>query len=71
MTQQEVWTQLARECPRRIIDELHRRGDYIHGTSARYPGKVLCCHRDAALPPGWQPTPAQERAEHIQQLAVA
>ena len=46
----EAWQRLAQECPRRIMGELHRSGAYHYGTAARYPGKVLCCHRDAALP---------------------
>jgi hypothetical protein len=59
MTDKEVWMALARECPRRIMGELHSCGEYHHGTSSRFPGKVLCCHKRSVLPEGWQPTPAQ------------
>jgi hypothetical protein len=62
MTDTEVWVALARECPRRIMSELHACGEYHHGTCARFPGKVLCCHRNSELPDGWKPTPAQELA---------
>jgi hypothetical protein len=59
MSQDEAWVQLARECPRKIMGPLHRLGHYVHGTSSRFPGKVLCFHRDSELPPDWTPTPAQ------------
>jgi hypothetical protein len=59
MSQDEALLQLARECPRKILPALHACGHYLHGTSARYPGKVLCSHKDSALPPDWQPTAAQ------------
>jgi hypothetical protein len=59
MSQDEAWLQLARECPRKIIGPLHRLGQYVHGTSSRFPGKVLCFHRDSELPPDWTPTAAQ------------
>ncbi len=62
MPHEEAWTRVAHECPRRIIGELHCSGEYHHGTTSRFPGKVLCCHRDTALPPDWTPTPAQEEA---------
>ena len=62
MTDTEVWVALARECPRRIMSALHSCGEYHHGTCARFPGKVLCCHKDSPLPDGWKPTPAQELA---------
>jgi hypothetical protein len=71
MTCEEAWLQVARECPRRIIGELHRCGEYHHGTSARFPGKVLCCHRATTLPAGWQPTKAQESACQADEDAVA
>lgn len=44
------------------MGELHRCGEYHHGTTPRFPGKVLCCHRDTPLPEGWQPTEAQQQA---------
>jgi hypothetical protein len=59
MTDKEVWMALARECPRRIMGELHLCGEYHHGTSSRFPGKILCCHKRFVLPEGWQPTQAQ------------
>jgi hypothetical protein len=59
MADKEVWMALARECPRRIMGELHLCGEYHHGTSSRFPGKILCCHKGSPLPEGWQATPAQ------------
>jgi hypothetical protein len=70
MTREEAWLRVARECPRRILGSLHRCGDYHHGTTARFPGKVLCCHRSTTLPPGWQPTPAQEAAWQAEEEAA-
>ena len=67
MAAEEAWLRVARECPRRLLAALHRSGEYAHGTSLRYPGKVLCCHRDAELPEGWTPTPAQALAEQATQ----
>jgi hypothetical protein len=60
MSQDEALQQIARECPRKILPGLHACGHYLHGTSARNPGKVLCFHKDSPLPPDWTPTPAQE-----------
>jgi hypothetical protein len=62
MPPEQAWLYVARECPRRIIAELHESGKYQHGTSERFPGKVLCCHHDTPLPEGWAPTAAQEAA---------
>jgi len=59
MSHEEAWAQLASECPRKIMGPLHRMGLYVHGTSSRFPGKVLCFHRDSRLPSDWTPTPAQ------------
>lgn len=59
MSQEEALVQLARECPRKILGMLHRQGLYVHGTCSRFPGKVLCVHRDNPLPEDWTPTPAQ------------
>ncbi len=59
MSQDEARLQLARECPRKILGALHRQGEYVHGTSSRFPGKILCFHRDSPLPEDWTPTPAQ------------
>ena len=58
----DVWQEVAHECPRRIIEELHQCGDYRHGTSSRFPGKVLCLCRTTPDPEGWVPTEAQEAA---------
>ncbi len=63
MSREEAWVQLARECPRKILGSLHRQGQYIHGTIARFPGKVLCFHCDSPLPEDWTPTPAQQVVE--------
>jgi hypothetical protein len=70
MTREEAWLRVAPECPRRILAVLHRRGEYRHGTTPRFPGKVLCCHESAALPEGWTPTVAQEQAWAASRLAV-
>jgi hypothetical protein len=59
MTDQEALRQLAQECPRKIMASLHARGHYVHCTSARFPGKVLCFHRDSDLPADRELTPAQ------------
>ncbi len=66
MTPAEAWSEVARECPRRIVPALHRSGEYVHGTTPRFPGKVLCCHRDTPLPEGWIPTPIQALAQQLQ-----
>ena len=62
MPPEVAWLRVAAECPRRIIGALHRSGKYQHGTTARFPGKVLCCHQGADLPADWTPTPAQQQA---------
>ena len=62
MSPDEAGRQLAQECPRRILAALHLKGHYVHGTSARFPGKVLCLHKDTPLPEDWTPTPAQLQA---------
>jgi hypothetical protein len=67
MNHDELWLYVAQECPRRIIGALHRSGEYHHGTSARFPGKILCCHRDTPLPEGWAPTRAQAIAAQLDQ----
>jgi len=67
MLPDEAWLHVAHECPRRIIHELHQTGEYCHGTSPRFPGKVLCSHYTSPRPPGWQPTPAQEEAWRVSQ----
>jgi hypothetical protein len=59
MNQDEALMQIAQECPRKILPALHASGQYRHGTSLRYPGKVLCVHKDSSLPPDWTPTAAQ------------
>jgi hypothetical protein len=50
MTDDEALTQLAHECPRKILGLLHAKGHYLHCTSARFPGKILCFHKDSELP---------------------
>ena len=64
MSQDEAFVQLGRECPRKILGALHRQGHYLHGTSSRFPGKVLCFHCDSPLPEDWTPTPAQTIISH-------
>jgi hypothetical protein len=59
MTHDEALKQLTSECPRKIMGLLHAKGLYVHGTSARFPGKVLCFHKDSPLPDDWAPTAAQ------------
>jgi hypothetical protein len=74
MSRDEAWLQLARECPRKILEALHRQGRYVHGTSSRFPGKVLCFHRDSPLPVDWTPTPAQmivSECRHGEQHSLA
>jgi hypothetical protein len=61
MSQDEAWRQLAQECPRKILGALHTMGEYVHGVSARFPGKVLCFHCTSPRPEDWTPTPAQAR----------
>jgi hypothetical protein len=68
MTHDEALHQLAHECPRKIMGLLHAKGLYIHGTSARFPGKVLCFHKDSQLPDDWVPTPAQAHLRAGNQL---
>jgi hypothetical protein len=63
MTQDEAWRLVGHECPRRILAALHRSGEYRHIVSSRFPGKVLCCHKDTPLPEDGTPTPAQAQAE--------
>jgi hypothetical protein len=62
MPRDEAWRRVAQECPRRILAELHANGEYHHGTTSRFPGKVLCCHHSSTLPADWTPTPAQAEA---------
>jgi len=71
MSQEEAWVVLACECPRKIMGPLHRQGLYVHGTSSRFPGKVLCFHRDSKLPADWVPTEAQAAATGCCEEAVA
>ena len=71
MSNHDAWQSVARECPCRIIQQLHQSGEYHHGFSARFPGKILCFHRGDPLPAGWTPTPAQEAALRAGGQAVA
>jgi hypothetical protein len=59
MTDEEALKQLTQECPRKIMGLLHARGQYLHCTSARFPGKVLCFHKDSEVPVDCTLTPAQ------------
>ena len=59
MSQEEARDVIALECPRRIMGALHHCGQYVHGTSQQFPGKVLCFHARHKLPADWQPTEAQ------------
>ncbi|MFO0841086.1 MAG: hypothetical protein U0797_01640 [Gemmataceae bacterium] len=61
MTDEEALTQLAQECPRKILGLLHAKGHYLHCTSPRFPGKVLCFHKDSELPGDCTLTQAQAR----------
>ena len=70
MSHDEAWQAVGQECPRRILAALHRSGEYRHGTSPRFPGKVLCCHKDTPLPQDWTPTPAQARASEASRSAA-
>jgi hypothetical protein len=65
VTAEEAWLGVARECPCRVLAALHRAGEYEHGTTPRYPGKVLCRRRGGQPPEGWAPTPAQQRAWQV------
>ncbi|MGL4549595.1 MAG: hypothetical protein ACRC33_00295 [Gemmataceae bacterium] len=59
MTDAEALAQLAQECPRKIMGLLHAQGQYFHFTSPRFPGKVLCFHKDSEVPADCAPTDAQ------------
>jgi hypothetical protein len=62
MSQEDAWREVAHECPVKIMQALHEAGHYVHCTSARFPGKILCIRGDSELPVDWQPTEAQEAA---------
>jgi hypothetical protein len=64
MTDDEALAQLAHECPRKILGLLHAKGHYLHCTSARFPGKVLCFHKDSELPGDSALTQAQAHFMH-------
>jgi hypothetical protein len=59
MSDDEALNQLAQECPRKIMGLLHAKGHYVHCTSERFPGKVLCFHKDSELPADGELTEAQ------------
>jgi hypothetical protein len=65
MSEEEALQHLEQECPRKIIGLLHLRGHYVHCTSSRFPGKVLCFHRDSEVPEDCQPTAAQQQLWQI------
>ncbi|MBY0229066.1 MAG: hypothetical protein K2W96_07295 [Gemmataceae bacterium] len=73
MSDNEALGQLSQECPRKIMGLLHARGEYLHCTSARFPGKVLCFSRDSEIPEDCVLTDAQahfhEREEADAQAA--
>jgi hypothetical protein len=64
MTDEEALRQLAQECPRKILGVLHARGLYLHCTSTRFPGKVLCFHKDSEVPADCVATAAQAHFSH-------
>jgi hypothetical protein len=68
MTDEEALHQVALECPRKIMGLLHAKGHYLHCTSARFPGKVLCFHKDSELPADAALTAAQA---HFSQQGAA
>ena len=59
MSDDEALKQLAQECPRKIMGQLHAKGHYVHCTSDRFPGKVLCFQRKNELPADAELTDAQ------------
>ncbi|NBO93111.1 MAG: hypothetical protein EBV06_12505 [Planctomycetia bacterium] len=59
MTDADALSQLAHECPRKIMGLLHAQGQYFHYTSPRFPGKVLCFHKDSEVPADCTPTKPQ------------
>ncbi|MFO0928696.1 MAG: hypothetical protein U0736_17020 [Gemmataceae bacterium] len=59
MSDDEALRQLAQECPRKILGLLHAQGQYFHCTSARFPGKILCFHKDSERPGDCLPSAAQ------------
>jgi len=63
MSDEEALKQLAHECPRKIMGMLHAKGHYVHCTSDRFPGKVLCFHKDSELPADAELTDAQMHFE--------
>jgi hypothetical protein len=68
MNDDEALRQLEKECPCRILGLLHAKGHYFHCTTPRFPGKVLCFHKDSEFPGDCEPTPAQA---HFWQEAVS
>lgn len=73
MTDEDALRQLTQECPRKILGLLHAQGQYLHCTSARFPGKVLCFHKDSERPADCHPTVAQAhfgRGEDHTQVAT-
>ena len=64
----DIWSQVAHECPRRIISTLHSQGHYVHLISSRFPGKVLCFQNQGALPADCTPTPAQLEAWQVSNM---
>lgn len=59
MTDEDALNQLGRECPRKIMGLLHAKGHYVHCSSKRFPGKVLCFHLESEIPGDCSLTAAQ------------
>jgi len=67
----EAARQLALECPRRIMAQLHASGRCFHCTTPRFPGKVLCFERGSEVPADCEPTPAQVNLWHAAEAETA
>ena len=61
MNHEEALKQLAAECPRKIMGLLHAKGLYVHGSSARFPGKVGLVHGRLKLESNLNSTPVLQR----------
>jgi hypothetical protein len=70
MTDAEALGLLSRECPRRIVGHLHARGQYLHCTCGRFPGKVLCFHCDSDVPDDCELTDAQAHFFELQEAGA-
>lgn len=70
MTDVEALGLLSQECPRKIMGLLHARGQYLHCTCDRFPGKVLCFHCESEVPGDCELTEAQAHFLQFQQAGV-